>query len=64
MANRFLTVPEVAQLLRISRSQAYLLAERGELPVLRIGKLIRIPESALSTWVQDRVGQRTGRESR
>jgi excisionase family DNA binding protein len=50
----FLTVPEVARRLRISRSQAYLLAERGELPVLRVGKLIRIPQSALEAWVRAR----------
>jgi len=60
----FLTIPEVARRLRISRSTAYLLAERGELPVLRLGKLLRVPESALEVWVRDRMGQRTGRETR
>jgi excisionase family DNA binding protein len=64
MQDTFFTIPEVARRLRISRSTAYLLAERGELPVLRLGKLLRVPESALEVWVRDRVGQRTGRESR
>jgi excisionase family DNA binding protein len=33
-----LTVPEAAKLLRISRSLAYLLAQRGELPTIRLGR--------------------------
>jgi excisionase family DNA binding protein len=56
---RFLTIPETAQRLRISRSAAYLLAKRGELPVLRLGKLFWVPESALDAWVRARVSRPT-----
>jgi excisionase family DNA binding protein len=50
----FLTVEEAAAVLRISRTSAYLLTQRwryshGEagLPVQRLGRLLRVPRSAL-----------------
>lgn len=50
-----LTMKEVAEALRIGLSTAYLLAERGELPVVRIGRSVRVPRSALQRWIQQRV---------
>lgn len=39
----FLTVPEVAQLLRINRGRAYSMANDGTLPgVIRLGRTIRV----------------------
>jgi excisionase family DNA binding protein len=50
----FLTVEEAARVLRIGRTSAYLLAKqwrqtRGQsgLPVQRLGRLLRVPRSAL-----------------
>ena len=50
----FLTVEEAARVLRISRTSAYLLAQRwrysrGEtgLPVQVLGRLLRVPRAAL-----------------
>lgn len=40
---RTLTVEEAASVLRISRSAAYRAAARGELPVLRVGRSLRVP---------------------
>ncbi len=37
-----LTVPEAACLLRIARSRAYELVDKGEIPSVRIGRSIRI----------------------
>lgn len=42
-----LTVDEVAGLLKISRPQAYLGVERGEIPHIRVGRRILIPRAAL-----------------
>ena len=42
-----LTVDEVAALLKISRPQAYLGVERGEIPHIRVGRRILIPKAAL-----------------
>lgn len=47
-----LRVSEAAQLLSISRSQAYELVARGVIPSVRLGgKCIRVPRHALETWV-------------
>lgn len=55
----FLTVPEVARRLRISRTAAYQLAhqwlegDRKEgIPAVRIGRSIRVPASALDRWAK------------
>jgi excisionase family DNA binding protein len=42
-----LTVEETAQRLGIGRNQAYEAIRRGEIPVVRIGKRLLIPEAAL-----------------
>ena len=46
-----LTVPEAAQMLRIGRNLAYELVARGDIPSVRIGRLIRIPRRALVRWL-------------
>lgn len=44
-----LTVEEYADLMRISRSSAYQAVKNGEVQTIRIGRLIRIPASAVPT---------------
>lgn len=47
----YLTIGDVAQLLQVGRSTAYLMVEKGELPSVRIGKkLIRVPRNALDEY--------------
>lgn len=47
------TVPEVAKLLSISRSQAYELVARGVIPSKRLGtKCVRVPLAALHQFVK------------
>lgn len=46
-----LTVPEAAKLLRISRNLAYGLVGRGELPSVRLGRVIRVPRASLEEWL-------------
>jgi excisionase family DNA binding protein len=46
-----LRIEDVARLLQLSRSKAYSMAKAGGLPAVRIGKSIRIPESALADWL-------------
>ncbi len=50
-ASELLTVPEAARLLRISRNLAYELVARREIPSIRLGRVIRIPRSALDEWI-------------
>jgi excisionase family DNA binding protein len=42
-----LSVPEAAELLGISRNNAYELVKRGELPSIKLGKRKLIPKVAL-----------------
>lgn len=47
------TIPEVAQLLGISRSYAYELVKRNEIPILKLGKRRMIPKQYLEQWIQE-----------
>jgi len=47
-----LTVPEAARYLRIDRAHCYELAEREQIPVLRIGRRIVVPRQALEDWIR------------
>jgi excisionase family DNA binding protein len=38
------TVPEAGQLLGLSRNAAYEAAKRGDIPTLRMGRLLRVPK--------------------
>lgn len=44
----FLTVGEVADMMRVSTMTVYRLVHSGELPAVRFGRSFRIPESAVS----------------
>ena len=45
---RFLTVAEVADLMRVSKMTVYRLVHAGELPAVRFGRSYRVPESAVT----------------
>ncbi|MCY4639491.1 MAG: helix-turn-helix domain-containing protein [Chloroflexi bacterium] len=47
-----LTVREAAAFLRISRNLAYELVARGEIPAVRLGRVIRVPRAALDRWLE------------
>lgn len=42
---------EAALALGIGRSKLYALLASGELPVVRIGRCVRIPRDALERWI-------------
>lgn len=51
-AQEWLTVPEVAAELRIPRSRAYELVQRGELPAVRLGqRSIRVNRRQLEEFL-------------
>ena len=45
---RFLTVAEVADIMRVSKMTVYRLVHAGELPAVRFGRSYRVPESAVT----------------
>lgn len=51
MDTEFLTIPEVALLLRIGEKTAYTLAREGKLPAFKAGNQWRVPKKALDQWV-------------
>lgn len=49
---RFLTVAEVAAILRVSRMTVYRLVHSGELPAVRVGKSYRVPQQAVDDYLR------------
>jgi excisionase family DNA binding protein len=49
---RFLTVAEVAEMMRVSNMTVYRLVHSGELPAVRFGRSFRIPESAVAMAIE------------
>jgi excisionase family DNA binding protein len=45
-------VPEAGALLGLSRNASYDAAKRGDLPTIRIGKLIRVPKLAFQQMLE------------
>src|SRR5450759_1841340 len=45
---------EVARLLGVSRTKAFQMMGRNELPVVRIGRCVRVSRAELSLWISDR----------
>lgn len=48
---RFLTVAEVADMMRVSNMTVYRMVHSGELPAVRFGRSFRIPESAVEAAI-------------
>ena len=49
-----LRAEEVARRLRVGRSTAYKMMASGELPTIRIGRLLRVPLEDLRRWMEQR----------
>ena len=47
-----LTIPQVAEYLGVCRAHVYKLINNG-LPVIRLGRLVRIHMTSLQRWLQD-----------
>jgi excisionase family DNA binding protein len=46
-------IETAARLLGISRSEAYALAARGELPTVRFGRAVRVHRGQLEEWASE-----------
>jgi excisionase family DNA binding protein len=49
-----LTAREVEASLQLGRTRTYALLRSGEIPVLRVGRAIRVSRLALEKWVEER----------
>lgn len=55
-----LRVREVASLLRLGESTVKAMVQRGELPVVRCGRAVRVPRQELEEWVVQRTERASG----
>ncbi|MEV7011912.1 helix-turn-helix domain-containing protein [Streptosporangium sp. NPDC051022] len=58
-APRYLTVAEVALILRVSKMTIYRLVHAGDLAAMRVGRGFRIPEASVTAYLsqyQDAIG--------
>ena len=49
---RFLTVAEVAAIMRVSKMTVYRLVHSGELEAIRVGRSFRVPEKAVHDYLR------------
>lgn len=60
---RFLTVQEVADVMRVSSMTVYRMVHSGEMPAIRFGRSFRIPENAVSHLLAEVGSESTWRAS-
>lgn len=55
--SRFLTVQEVANLLRVSTMTVYRLIKSGDLPAVRVGRSFRVRDGDVDAYLESRYTQ-------
>ena len=50
---KFLTVAEVAAVMRVSKMTVYRMVHAAELPAVRVGRSFRVPEQAVHDYLRD-----------
>lgn len=49
---RFLTVAEVASIMRVSKMTVYRMVHAGDLPAIRVGRSFRVPEDEVHKYLR------------
>ncbi len=57
METRLLKSEEVAAILQVSKAHAYVLMKRGEIPSVRIGKIVRVRPEDLERYIKEKAAQ-------
>ena len=61
MPDEILTLPEVAQLLKVAEKTVYTMAQKGELPAFKVRGQWRFKRDDIDTWIeQQKVALRPG----
>ena len=58
---KFLTVAEVAEVMRVSKMTVYRLVHSGEMPAVSFGRSFRVPETAVEQYLKGAVVDGHGR---
>ena len=53
MSDEILTLPEVAQLLKVAEKTVYSRAQKGLLPAFKVGGQWRFKRADLDQWIED-----------
>ena len=53
LGESFLTVAEVAALMRVSKMTVYRLVHAGDLPAVRVGRSFRVPAEAVARYLRE-----------
>jgi len=57
MSNKLLKPNEIAERLNVSKPQIYLMLRNGDIPVVRIGRCVRVREIDLEKYIQNNLEQ-------
>ena len=52
MSDEILTLPEVAQLLKVAEKTVYSMAQKGQLPAFKVGGQWRFKRADLDQWIE------------
>ena len=58
MEERLLKPAEIAEILQVSRALAYSLLQRGEIPAVRIGTVVRVRRIDLEKYINEKAHQK------
>lgn len=62
MTDEILTLPEVAQLLKVADKTIYTMAQKGELPAFKVGGQWRFRRTDLDAWIDAKTRGASGQE--
>jgi excisionase family DNA binding protein len=62
MTDEILTLPEVAQLLKVAEKTVYTMAQKGELPAFKVGGQWRFRRTDLDAWIDAKTRRAPGEE--
>lgn len=54
MSDEILTLPEVAQLLKVAEKTVYSMAQKGQLPAFKVGGQWRFKRVDIDQWIEQR----------
>lgn len=64
MQDEILTLPEVAQLLKVAEKTVYSMAQKGQLPAFKVGGQWRFKRVDLDQWIERQKAARDAGEDR
>ena len=63
MTDEILTLPEVAQLLKVAEKTVYTMAQKGDLPAFKVGGQWRFRRTDLDAWIDAKTRRAGGEEA-